>query len=150
MAASIGSPAGKDARPLARIGGGDLPTITVDPQNENTVYSCSTVFWRTEDGTATWTAVRGAPGGDDYQKSWVNPNDPNIILLVADQGGVISANRGKSWSNCVHGNRLRRCITSPPITRSPIGYVVASRIPARLALTAAAWMEKLRFTTGIR
>ena len=88
-----------DNRPLGRIGGGDLPTLTVDPKNENVVYSCSTVFWRTEDGGLTWTAVRGAPGGDDYQKSWINPNNPNIILLVADQGGVISANRGESWSN---------------------------------------------------
>jgi photosystem II stability/assembly factor-like uncharacterized protein len=88
-----------DPRPLARIGGGDLPTITVDPKNENVVYSCSTVFWRTEDGGATWSAVRGAPGGDDYQKTWINPENPNIILLVADQGGLVSANRGESWSN---------------------------------------------------
>ena len=61
-------------RPLGRIGGGDLPTIAVDPKNENVVYSCSTVFWRTEDGGLTWSAVRGAPGGDDYQKSWINPD----------------------------------------------------------------------------
>ena len=33
-----------------------------------------------------WSAVRGAPGGDDYQKIWINPNNPNIILAVADQG----------------------------------------------------------------
>jgi photosystem II stability/assembly factor-like uncharacterized protein len=88
-----------DPRPLARIGGGDLPTITVDPKNGKVVYACSTVFWRTEDGGETWSAVRGAPGGDDYQKSWINPDHPNVILLVSDQGGVISANRGESWSN---------------------------------------------------
>ena len=88
-----------DNRPLGRIGGGDLPTITVDPKNEKVVYSCSTVFWRTEDAGLTWSAVRGAPGGDDYQKSWINPDNPNIILLVSDQGGVVSANRGESWSN---------------------------------------------------
>jgi photosystem II stability/assembly factor-like uncharacterized protein len=88
-----------DNRPLGRIGGGDLPTIAIDPQDENVVYSCSTVFWRTEDGGQTWSAVRGAPGGDDYQKSWVNPNNSKIILLVSDQGGVVSANRGESWSN---------------------------------------------------
>ncbi len=51
-----------DNRPLGRIGGGDLPTITVDPKNEKVVYSCSTVFWRTEDAGLTWSAVRGAPG----------------------------------------------------------------------------------------
>ncbi len=88
-----------DARPLGRIGGGDLPTIVVDPKDDKVVYSCSTVFWRTEDGGLTWSAVRGAPGGDDYQKSWVSPDNSNIILLVSDQGGVVSANRGESWSN---------------------------------------------------
>ncbi len=88
-----------DGRPLARIGGGDLPTIAVDPKNENVVYSSSTVFWRTEDGGLTWSAVRGAPGGDDYQKTWINPIHPEILLAVSDQGGVVSANRGASWSN---------------------------------------------------
>src|SRR5260370_13395964 len=52
-----------DPRPLGRIGGGDLPTIAVDPKNPDVLYSCSTVFWRSEDGGATWSAVRGAPGG---------------------------------------------------------------------------------------
>ena len=88
-----------DTRPLARIGGGDLPTLVVDPKNENTVYSSSTVMWRTDDGGVTWTAVRGAPGGDDYQRSWINPNNTDIIFAIADQGAVVSGNRGASWSN---------------------------------------------------
>jgi len=88
-----------DTRPLARIGGGDLPTITVDPQNEDVIYSATVVMWRSEDGGSTWSAVRGAYGGDDYQKIWINPNNPDIILTVSDQGAVVSANRGESWSN---------------------------------------------------
>ncbi len=100
-AASATTPAGvtADPRPLVRIGGGDLPTLAVDPKNEQVVYSASTVFWRTEDGGRSWSAVRGAPGGDDYQKAWINPLNPDILLVVADQGGVVSANRGVSWSN---------------------------------------------------
>ncbi len=94
-----GAPRVADNRPLVRIGGGDLPTIAIDPKNENVIYSSSTVFWRTEDGGITWSAVRGAPGGDDYQKTWINPINPDILVVVADQGGVISGNRGKSWSN---------------------------------------------------
>src|SRR5690242_13759234 len=74
-----------DSRPLARIGGGDLPTITVDPKNPDVVYSASVVLWRTEDGGASWSAVRGAPGGDDYQKVWISPADPNLLLVVSDQ-----------------------------------------------------------------
>ncbi|HEY3935619.1 MAG TPA: hypothetical protein VGL65_13490 [Gemmatimonadales bacterium] len=88
-----------DMRPMARIGGGDLPTIAVDPKNDKVVYSSSTVLWRTDDGGITWSAVRGAPGGDDYQKTWINPVNPDVLLVVSDQGGVVSANRGKSWSN---------------------------------------------------
>ncbi|GJG88799.1 hypothetical protein tb265_39800 [Gemmatimonadetes bacterium T265] len=88
-----------DPRPMIRIGGGDLPTLAVDPKDPRVVYSSSTVFWRTEDAGRTWTAVRGAPGGDDYQKTWINPNNPDILLVVSDQGAVVSANRGRSWSN---------------------------------------------------
>jgi photosystem II stability/assembly factor-like uncharacterized protein len=95
-----GSPdATEDQRPLRRIGGGDLPTITVDPKDPNVVYSASVVMWRTEDAGLTWSAVRGSPGGDDYQKIWINPAFTNVILAVSDQGAVVSANRGKSWSN---------------------------------------------------
>ncbi|MCU0646489.1 MAG: hypothetical protein MUF00_00725 [Gemmatimonadaceae bacterium] len=88
-----------DQRPLARIGGGDLPTLTVDPTNENVLYSSSVVLWRSEDGGRTWSAVRGAPGGDDYQRTWIHPTNPNIILTATDQGAVVSANRGESWSD---------------------------------------------------
>ncbi|HEU5357683.1 MAG TPA: hypothetical protein VFU45_01090, partial [Gemmatimonadales bacterium] len=95
--ADTSSPA--DPRPLSRIGGGDLPPVTVDPKDPNVVYSSSVVLWRTMDGGHTWAAVRGAPGGDDYQNTWVNPNDPDILFVVSDQGAVVSANRGKSWSN---------------------------------------------------
>jgi photosystem II stability/assembly factor-like uncharacterized protein len=88
-----------DGRPMFRIGGGDLPTIAVDPKNDAVVYSSSTVLWRTDDSGLNWSAVRGSPGGDDYQKTWINPDHPEILLVVSDQGGVVSANRGLSWSN---------------------------------------------------
>ena len=88
-----------DPRPLARIGGGDLPPITVDPMNPDVVYSATVVLWRTEDGGASWSAVRGSPGGDDYQRVWVSPTDPNLIAAVSDQGAVVSTNHGVSWSN---------------------------------------------------
>ncbi len=88
-----------DARPLARIGGGDLPTIAVDPQDGNVVYSTTVVLWRSDDGGVHWSAVRGAYGGDDYQKMWINPDNRDILLVVSDQGAVVSANRGQSWSN---------------------------------------------------
>jgi photosystem II stability/assembly factor-like uncharacterized protein len=88
-----------DIRPAIRIGGGDLPVPKVDPKNPDVVYSTSISTWRSRDGGKTWTGIRGAPGGDDYQGIWINPNDPNIILLTSDQGAIISVNGGATWSS---------------------------------------------------
>jgi photosystem II stability/assembly factor-like uncharacterized protein len=88
-----------DPRPALRIGGGDLPVPRVDPKNPDVVYSASIVTMRSTDGGKTWTSLRGAPGGDDYQNLWINPNSPNIILLVSDQGALVSANSGQTWSS---------------------------------------------------
>ena len=88
-----------DPRPALKIGGGDLPVPKVDPKNPDVVYTTSTVAWRSGDGGRTWTGFRGAPGGDDYQNIWINPDDPHIILLVSDQGAIVSVNGGATWSS---------------------------------------------------
>ena len=67
-----------DARPATRIGGGDLAVPRVDPKDPDTLYSASIVTWRSTDGGQTWTGIKGAPGGDDYQNIWINPNNPDI------------------------------------------------------------------------
>jgi photosystem II stability/assembly factor-like uncharacterized protein len=88
-----------DPRPSGRIGGGDLPVPKVDPKNPETVYVASTVTMRSTDGGKTWSGFRGAPGGDDYQNLWINPNDSRIILLVGDQGALVTVNGGATWSS---------------------------------------------------
>jgi photosystem II stability/assembly factor-like uncharacterized protein len=88
-----------DPRPSGRIGGGDLALPRVDTKNADIVYSASTVTMRSTDGGKTWSGFRGAPGGDDYQNLWINPNDPNIILLVSDQGAIVTVNGGQSWGS---------------------------------------------------
>ncbi|MGB8541141.1 MAG: hypothetical protein WCD49_05835 [Candidatus Acidiferrales bacterium] len=88
-----------DGRPAYRIGGGDLPIPKVDPKNPDVVYSTSIVTMRSTDGAKTWVSFRGAPGGDDYQNIWINPNDPKTILLVSDQGALVTVNGGDTWSS---------------------------------------------------
>jgi len=88
-----------DPRASGRIGGGDLAVPRVDPKNPDMVYVASTVTMRSVDGGKTWAGFRGAPGGDDYQNLWINPNDGNIILLVSDQGALVTVNGGASWSS---------------------------------------------------
>jgi photosystem II stability/assembly factor-like uncharacterized protein len=91
--------AGDDDRPRMRIGGGDLMVPVVDPRNPDVVYVASIVAMKSSDAGKTWTWLRGAPGGDDYQNLWINPADPSSFVLVADQGAVVTVNGGKTWSS---------------------------------------------------
>ncbi len=88
-----------DPRAGNRIGGGDLPIPKVDPKNPDVVYSTSIVTMKSVDGGKTWVSFRGAPGGDDYQNIWINPHDGNTIMLVSDQGAIVTVNGGKTWGS---------------------------------------------------
>lgn len=88
-----------DTRPSGRIGGGDLPIPIPHPKHVDTVIMVATVSWKTTDGGKTWAVYKGAPGGEDYQNGWINPDNPDIILLAADQGAVVSLNGGETWSS---------------------------------------------------
>ena len=89
-----------DPRPATRVGGGgELPVPKVDPKDPDIVYVASIVTMKSTDGGKTWSSLRGAPGGDDYQNLWINPNNGNIILLVSDQGAIVTVNGGRTWSS---------------------------------------------------
>ncbi len=87
-----------DARPALRIGGGDLPILTVDPKNADVLYSASIVVMKSTDGGSHWISFKGAPGGDDYQQMWISPDDSQHIALAGDQGILVTVNGGRTWS----------------------------------------------------
>ncbi|HSB55434.1 MAG TPA: glycosyl hydrolase, partial [Gemmatimonadales bacterium] len=77
----------------------DFAEVKVDPANPDIVYTASVVTWKSTDGGKSWTGIRGAPGGDDYHRIWINPLDPKIILIAADQGAIVTVNGGETWSS---------------------------------------------------
>ena len=77
----------------------DFAEVKVDPRNRDVVYSANTSTYRSSDGGTTFTAIKGAPGGDDYHRIWINPDNPDIILIAADQGATITINGGQTWSS---------------------------------------------------
>ena len=79
--------------------GSDFAEIKVDPKNADIVYTANVVTWKSSDGGKTWNAFRGAPGGDDYHRIWINPNNPDIILIASDQGAIITVNGGETFSS---------------------------------------------------
>src|SRR4029077_8460490 len=79
--------------------GDDFTGIRVDPKNKEILYVANTSTYRSVDGGKSFAAIRGAPGGDDYQSIWINPDNPQIILLSSDQGAIITVNGGATWSS---------------------------------------------------
>ena len=87
----------KDERLWGR--GDDFAEVKADPLNAEIVYTAGVVVWKSTDGAKTWSDFRGAPGGDDYHRIWINPHNPDIILLAADQGAIITVNGGQTFSS---------------------------------------------------
>jgi photosystem II stability/assembly factor-like uncharacterized protein len=79
--------------------GDDFAELKVDPTNEDVIYDANIVTWKSVDGGKTWNAFRGAPGGDDYHRIWINPAEPAILLIASDQGAIISVNGGQTFSS---------------------------------------------------
>ena len=85
--------------PLVTQRGSDFAEVKVHPTDPDIVFTGSIVVWKSTDGGHTFTTPRGAPGGDDYQRIWINPDNPDIILIAADQGAIITVNGGETWSS---------------------------------------------------
>jgi len=79
--------------------GDDFGCVRVDPRNKDVIYVANTSTYRSTDAGKNFTAVKGAPGGDDYHTIWINPEIPDIIALALDQGATISVNGGQTWSS---------------------------------------------------
>ncbi len=73
--------------------------VIVHPNDADDVIVTDIVTVRSKDGGRTWKPFKGAPGGEDYQNAWINPDDPRIMILIADQGAVVTLNDGETWSS---------------------------------------------------
>lgn len=73
--------------------------VTVDPENPDIVYVPNTSVYRSTDGGRTWTAIKGAPGGDDYHQLWIAPDDPKRMIVASDQGAVVTVDGALTWSS---------------------------------------------------
>jgi photosystem II stability/assembly factor-like uncharacterized protein len=75
-----------------------MSEIFADPKNPDILYVPTQSLYRSTDGGHTFTAIKGAPGGDDYHAVWIDPTNTQRIMLGVDQGAVVSVNDGETWS----------------------------------------------------
>jgi photosystem II stability/assembly factor-like uncharacterized protein len=79
--------------------GDDFACVRVHPRDRDTIFIANTSTYRSKDAGNSFTAIKGAPGGDDYHTVWINPENPEIIAIASDQGATISVNGGATWSS---------------------------------------------------
>jgi photosystem II stability/assembly factor-like uncharacterized protein len=89
--------AGTDARIRGRAW--YFSGVTVDPGNADIVYCPNVALYRSIDAGKSFTAIKGAPGGDDYHFLWIDPQNSTHMALASDQGTVISVDGGNTWSS---------------------------------------------------
>ena len=87
------------ADPRVTERGSDFAEVKVHPTNPDIVFTGSIVTWKSTDGGKTFSAFRGAPGGDDYHRIWINPRHPDVMLIASDQGVIVTVNGGETWSS---------------------------------------------------
>ncbi|HZW54255.1 MAG TPA: hypothetical protein VFF00_09480 [Candidatus Elarobacter sp.] len=73
--------------------------VAVDPKNRDLVYVADTAFYRSTDGGASFTAIKGSPDGDDFHGIWVDPADGSRLIIGSDQGATVSLDGAKTWSS---------------------------------------------------
>jgi photosystem II stability/assembly factor-like uncharacterized protein len=81
------------------LGNSYFSRVFVDPKNPDLVYVAQTSMYRSIDGGRTFEAWAGAPSGDDFHVLWINPSNPQHMILGVDQGAIVSVDGGNSWSS---------------------------------------------------
>lgn len=79
--------------------GSDFAEVRIHPRNPETVFVANVASYKSTDGGRSFTAFKGAPGGDDYHRIWINRDHPDIMLFATDQGATITVNGGDTWSS---------------------------------------------------
>lgn len=79
--------------------GSDFAELRVHPKNPDVVFVGNTASYKSTDGGKTFTGFKGAPGGDDYHRIWINPDSPDTMIFATDQGATITVNGGETWSS---------------------------------------------------
>ena len=71
--------------------------IMADPKDQNTVYALNTGLYRSVDGGKTFENIE-VPHGDVHDL-WINPNNPDVMVVADDGGAQVTLNAGKTWSS---------------------------------------------------
>ncbi|MCY3594584.1 MAG: glycosyl hydrolase [Bacteroidetes bacterium] len=70
--------------------------IYADTGSEDIVYVVNVQFWRSKDGGRTYSSIQTPHG--DHHDLWIDPDDPNHLIIADDGGAQVSFDAGANWS----------------------------------------------------
>ncbi|TSA26503.1 MAG: glycosyl hydrolase [Ignavibacteriales bacterium] len=71
--------------------------IYADPKDKDKVYVLNVGFWRSKDGGKSFEEI-GTPHGDHHDL-WINPENPDAMIIGDDGGAQVTVDGAKSWSS---------------------------------------------------
>ena len=115
--------------------------VTIDPTDENRIYSIGMQIMTTIDAGRTWRRIANTIHGD-YHTVWVDPKDPNRVWIGEDGGIAVSYDRGETgspFSTFPSGSFIRSTPTiAGRFTTSPAAFRTTDRGAGPAARTARA------------
>ena len=70
--------------------------IYAGTKSRDEVYVLNVRFWRSNDGGKTYQSI-STPHGDHHDL-WIDPDEPDRMVIADDGGAQVTYNRGKTWS----------------------------------------------------
>ena len=119
--------------------------VRVDPKNKDVIYVANTSTYRSTDGGKNFTAIKGAPGGDDYHTIWINPAQPRHHRCSPPTRAPPSASTAAKPGVPGTTSPPRSSTTSSPTTSFPTGSTAGSRKAVQPASPAAATTAQITF-----
>ena len=75
--------------------------IKVDPSNDRRLFILDLELWRSDDGGANWVKHNMKNVHFDLHGLWIDPGDPDHLVLAGDAGVNVSFDGGASWFQTV-------------------------------------------------
>ncbi|MDX1395679.1 MAG: glycosyl hydrolase [Gemmatimonadota bacterium] len=90
--------------------------LTAHPTDPNTLYVLNVRLWKSTDGGETFAGV--STPHPDHHDLWIDPDDPDRLVVGSDGGASVSFDGGGSWSDILNQStaQLYHVVTD---TRTP-------------------------------
>ena len=89
-------------RPATSGSGGAAGTSAGSPSIRGTptaIFAMNTIVLRSDDGGASFTALKGDPTGDDFHELWIDPRTPRGRFSAPTRARWSRVNDGRTWSS---------------------------------------------------